>query len=213
MKNMKACEWPDVFNFWFPPDLDQADFEKHRETMQWWMRGGAARSLKPFTDCVEQALAGKLDQWSATAAGRLSLIIVLDQFTRSLFPESAAAYAGDAQALKLAEEGLDNGDFDMLEWPWERLFFLIPLAHTESADHLQRFDRLIEISTRLMEKVPNDLLPLYQFGHEQAVLQRQVIERFGRFPHRNQSLNRRSTPSERIYLETETPVHMRSTDG
>lgn len=206
---MKDYEWHDVYKFWFPPDLDKAAFEKHRETASWWMQGGASQSLKPYADCVELALAGKLDHWSSTPKGRLSLIIVLDQFTRSLCPDSAKAYAGDAQALKLTEDGLENGHLDALEWPWERLFFLIPLAHAEGSDHLQRFSKLIDISNRLMHKVPAYLLPIYQFGHEQAVLQSGIIERFGRFPHRNQILSRLSTPSEEAYLETESPVHTR----
>src|SRR5918997_6669394 len=124
----ESLDWRPVYDFWFPLDLTGADLPAHWRMMQWWMGGGANAELAPFRPVLDAARAGRLDHWRATPRGRLSLIIVLDQFTRGLLAGTPEAYASDADALRLAEEGLANGHFDALATIFERFFFLLPTS-------------------------------------------------------------------------------------
>jgi uncharacterized protein (DUF924 family) len=158
---------------------------------------------------VTAARAGSLDHWLSTPLGRLSLIIVLDQFPRGLFAGTPEAYAGDPAALRIAEEGLRNGHYDALTRPWEKTFFFMPLGHTEGPDHLERLKRVAALGETLATEVPAPLQPLYQFSANQGRGHLDVISRFGRYPHRNAVLGRVSTPEEAAYLEKGEFVHNR----
>jgi uncharacterized protein (DUF924 family) len=202
-------DWRAVYDFWFPLDLTDADLPTHWKMLTWWMRGGASAELAPFRPVLDAARAGHLDHWLETPRGRLSLIIVLDQFTRGLLAGTPETYASDAEALQIAEEGLKNGHYEALTNNWERFFFLMPTAHAEGTDHLDRLDRIIDLSEKAMDDVPAHLLPIYQFSLSQAHGHRDVIARFGRFPHRNALLGRDSTPEEMAYLEKGDYVYNR----
>jgi uncharacterized protein (DUF924 family) len=204
-----AQEWRAVYDFWFPPGLDDADPETHRRMFVWWFGGGANGELPPFAPVVTAARAGSLDHWLSTPLGRLSLIIVLDQFPRGLFAGTPEAYAGDPAALRIAEEGLRNGHYDALTRPWEKTFFFMPLGHTEGPDHLERLKRVAALGETLATEVPAPLQPLYQFSANQGRGHLDVISRFGRYPHRNAVLGRVSTPEEAAYLEKGEFVHTR----
>jgi len=177
--------------------------------MQWWMRGGASAELAPFAPVLEAARAGRLNRWAETPRGRLSLIIVLDQFTRGLLAGTPEAFASDREVLRLAEEGMANGHFDALETIWERFFFLLPTSHAEGPNHMERMDRLVTLSERVLAEAPAHLKPLFAFSLSQARGHRDVIARFGRFPHRNAALGRVSTPEELAYLEKGDYVYNR----
>src|SRR3712207_883687 len=138
----EAQGWRTVYDFWIPPDLDDADLEAHGQMFAWWFGGGANPELPPFAPVVEAAKAGRLDHWPATPLGRLSLIVVLDQFPRGLFAGTPEAYASDPNALRIAEEGLRNGHYDALTRPWEKTFFFMPLGHAEGPDHHSRLERV-----------------------------------------------------------------------
>jgi len=202
-------QWRTVYVFWFPPGLDDADLETHRRMFGWWFGGGANPELPPFAPAVEAARTGRLDHWLAAPQGRLSLIVVLDQFPRALFPGTSEAYACDPEALRIAEEGLRNGDYDALIRPWERTFFFLPLAHAEGPDHLERLARVVALADAVALEAPERLKPLYRHSASQARGHLEVIARFGRFPHRNPILGRNSTPEEVAYLEQGDFVHMR----
>src|SRR5215212_3759657 len=120
-----------VHDFWFPPGLDGADAETLRRQVEWWFGGGSNQALPPFAPVLDAARTGRLDHWSATPLGRLSLIIVLDQFPRGLFVGTPEAYASDPDALRIAEEGLRNGHHAALAKPWEKIFSVMPLVHAE----------------------------------------------------------------------------------
>jgi uncharacterized protein (DUF924 family) len=202
-------DWQPVYNFWFPPGLEAADLQRHWEMLEWWMRGGANAALPPFAPLVEAARSRHLEHWLATPKGRLSLILVLDQFPRGLFAGTPGAFASDAHALRIAEEGLRNGHYEALVSPWEKFFFVLPLAHTEGADHLERMKRVVALGERLAAEAPAHLQALYQFSLSQARGHLDVIRRFGRFPHRNIILGRTSTPDELAYLAKGDFVHTR----
>jgi uncharacterized protein (DUF924 family)/uncharacterized protein YjiS (DUF1127 family) len=202
-------DWKTVYDFWFPPGLENADAQAFRRRAEWWFGGGANAELGPFAHTLTAARSGRLDHWLATPRGRLSLIIVLDQFQRGLFAGKPEAYAADAQALRIAEEGLRNGHYDALTYPWEKTSFFLPLGHAEGPDHLERLYRAVALAEDLAVETPARLKPHYEFSLSQARASRDLIERFGRFPHRNPILGRTSTPEEAAYLKAGDFVHMR----
>lgn len=127
--------WNDVLSFWFPEghDLNIAP-DRHRAYWRWRLHGGAdAEIIGRFADVTERAATGQLDHWAGCAAGRLALIILLDQFSRSLWRDTPRAFAQDKAALALALEGLANGAYDAMPTPWHRITFTQPLGHTEGA--------------------------------------------------------------------------------
>jgi uncharacterized protein (DUF924 family) len=204
-----ALDWRTVHDFWFPPGLDDADLETHRRMFVWWFGSGANAALPPFAPVLEAARTGRLDHWLGTPGGRLSLIVVLDQFPRGLSAGTPDAYASDAEALRIAEEGLRNGQYDALARPWEKTFFVLPLGHAEGPDHLARLERVVAMTETIALEAPERLQPLYRHSVSQARGHLEVISRFGRFPHRNPILGRVSTPEEAAYLAKGDFVHLR----
>ncbi len=197
----------DVLGFWFPPGLD-VDEATHLRQFQWWFRGGADQAIvETFTPTVEAASRGELDPWAEAPRSRLALIVVLDQFSRSLYRDTARAYAQDERALGLAVDGLERGYYDRLRTVWEKTFFFLPLGHSERLDLQERCLRLAEA---LVDEAPNHLRKVYQFSASQARGHRDVIARFGRHPHRNALLGRPSTAEELAYLASGPLVHQRS---
>ncbi|UVF18314.1 DUF924 domain-containing protein [Microvirga terrae] len=203
-------DWREVYDFWFPVDLSEADVAAHWQMLAWWMRGGANAELHRFAPLVRAARAGELDRWRSTPLGRLCLIIVLDQFPRGLFAGAPDAYSSDPETVRLAEEGFDNGHYDALTSPYERFFYFLPLAHAEGPDHLERMRRIVAISEQALDEAPEHLKPVWQFSLSQARANFDIIARFGRFPHRNPVLGRHSTPEELTYLAKGDFVHTRS---
>jgi uncharacterized protein (DUF924 family) len=196
----------DVLAFWFPPGLDR-DAATHLGQVAWWFRGGAdAAIVERFQPLLAAAKRGELDGWAATPRGRLALIIVLDQFSRSIFKGRAEAWEADEKALGLALAGLERGEDRKLAAVWERTFFCLPLGHSERLD-LQ--DRSVALTEAMARDAPPELTSLYEYAVGQARGHRDVIARFGRHPHRNAALGRASTPEELDYLAEGKLVHER----
>lgn len=195
-----AREWDEVIRFWFPDSLEE-DVETHGRHWAWRMRGEADKEIVArFRDLTERAAAGVLDHWASDPQGRLALIVILDQFSRSVWSGSPRAFAQDPRALALALEGLGNGHFEALSAPWERSAYQLVLGHCEGPGHLARLDRAHALAQEILALAPDHLRPIYVFGVEQKVLHRRVIETFGRYPHRNAILGRTSTPEEEAYV-------------
>ena len=204
---MRLEESEDVLRFWFP-ELAGADHAKMVRQFEWWFRGGADSAIaERFSMHLERATHGELDQWSIWPRSRLAVIIVLDQFSRSLYRETARAFAQDPKALALTLEGIENGHYSALETPWEKTFFLLPLGHSEELSHL---DHAVALADRLVADAPADLRRVLEHSASQARGHRDVIARFGRHPHRNAILGRQSTPAELDYLASGKLVHIRS---
>ena len=189
-----------VLTFWFgaAPATDAREF---RVKMKRWYRGGEredAEIRERFGETIEQALAGQLDQWADTPHGRVALILLLDQMTRSAFRGTARAFAGDARAQRLALEMLEAGTVSALGFE-ERHFVFMPLLHAEDATLLDRYNALFP---EMLARVPDWARPLLGDGIEQGQKYRDVIRRFGRFPHRNDALRRPSTAAELEFLKT-----------
>jgi len=190
----------DVLRFWFGPAA-ATNADEFGAKMRRWYLGDAdedAAIQSRFAAAIEQALAGGLDGWAETPRGRLALVLLLDQMTRSVYRGTARAFAGDAMAQRLAIEALESGAGWELGFE-ERHFFYMPLLHAEDAALLERFNTLFP---QALARVPEWARPLFADGLEQGAKYRDLFARFGRFPHRNETLGRRSTPQEVEFLRT-----------
>jgi len=196
-----------VLDFWFPtavPD-DHAEMVVRQE---WWFRGGAdAAILERFGPLFERVACGGLDRWKKYPSMRLALIIVLDQFSRTIHRGSALAYANDAKARALAREGIEAGHYAALTDPWQKTFFLLPLGHSEDVADL---DRAVQLTQELAAEATEPRKRMLEFSADQARRHREVLKRFGRQPHRNEVLGRVSTPDELAYLAKGELVHQRA---
>jgi uncharacterized protein (DUF924 family) len=195
--------WHPVYDFWFPASLDDASLDVHRHMIEWWFGGESNAALPRFAPLLVAAQSGRLDHWRADPQGRLSLILVLDQFRRGLLAGTPAAYATDPECLQITEEGLCNGHYQALTRPWEKTFFLLPLGHVEGPGHIERMRRFLTLAQTIEQEAPARLKPLFQFSISRLREHLDVIARFGRFPHRNPILGRQSTPAEAAYLQEE----------
>jgi uncharacterized protein (DUF924 family) len=203
---MPEDESQEVLRFWFPtrPIGDHAAAVRQFE---WWFAGASnAAVAERFAPLLERAIRGELDHWSASARSRLALIVVLDQFSRSIHRGAARAFAQDANALALALEGIEIGHYAALETPWEKTFFFLPLGHSEELAHLEK---AVELAEQLAAQAPPELRRILEHSASQARGHRDVIARFGRHPHRNAVLGRPSTPEELEYLAGGQLVHTR----
>jgi uncharacterized protein (DUF924 family) len=171
----------DVLDFWFGTDpVERPE----------WFRADPAfdrEIAERFGPLIDTALAGKLDDWAATPRGALARVIVLDQFTRNAFRGTPRAFAGDAQALAAARRMVREGQDEALP-ALQRTFVYLPFEHAEDIEAQREALRLF---ARLGA---GDAGQWAQKHHD-------VIERFGRFPHRNAILGRASRPEEIEFLK------------
>ena len=176
----------DVLEFWFgvPPGPQRAE----------WFRKDAAfdERIRERFGAVHEAASGReLEAWRGTPESMLALVVVLDQFSRNLHRGDARAFAQDAHALECAREAIARGD-DRLLLPVQRQFLYLPLEHSED---LADQERCVELMRAL--EAFEQTRGLTQWAEKHRV----IIERFGRFPHRNAALGRTSTPEELEFLE------------
>ncbi|MEM9318113.1 MAG: DUF924 family protein [Pseudomonadota bacterium] len=209
---MAGFEPQSVLDLWFPDNGHWNSPETHREFWDTRMQGGMdATIIANFAALTKAAARCELDHWAENAPGRLALLIALDQFPRSLWRDTPAAYAQDIKANRLVLEGISNGHFNQ-HLPWERMFYVIALGHCEGPDHLARFDLVDEISEGIIADLPPALAGLGDRLRSQNATVRSVIERFGRHPHRNAIFGRLSSPAEEAYIETGEFPHLRRVD-
>ncbi|HRN77363.1 DUF924 family protein [Ottowia sp.] len=187
----------DVLEFWFgayPLDLQVMQQEQAR----WFQKNEAfdAELRDRFLPTIEAARAGHLDQWAQDPASWLALLIVLDQFPRNAFRGQPDAFASDAQALRVALAGIERGHDKALP-PMARVFCYLPLEHAEDLAMQRRSVALFSALVEAPDAEPADFLAVtLDFAHKHL----EVIERFGRFPHRNAVLGRVNTAAEQDYL-------------
>jgi uncharacterized protein (DUF924 family) len=178
----------EILSFWFGRDRGAP------EPREIWFRSTRAfdeEIARLFLNDCRRAAAGEDDDWMSTPRGCVALILLLDQFPRNLFRGTAGAFGTDAKARLAAWKALERGyDRQVPElWRW---FLYLPFEHSESLED-QR------LAVRLFEALPPD--PWNHAALEFARGHLAIIERFGRFPHRNAALGRQSTPDEEKFLE------------
>jgi uncharacterized protein (DUF924 family) len=188
----------DVLSFWFGEPAQNLDQLKTK--MKRWFGGGPdfdADVKRRFGADIDAAVEGRLDAWLAEPKGWLAVLILLDQFTRNAYRGDAKTHTGDARAVKLTLEALENGKLHTLPLQ-ERHFALMPLLHAEDATSQARY--VVEYA-KFIKDVLEELRPIYESGLEQGAKYSDIIRRFGRFPHRNKLLGRQSTPEEEEFLK------------
>jgi uncharacterized protein (DUF924 family) len=175
----------DILDFWFLP-LGHPDHGKPRDI--WWKSTPEfdAETVSRFGAAIDKAVAGGLDGWKASPEGALALILLCDQFPRNCFRRSARAFCGDAKAIEVARHALARF-FPSVFGLNHRVFYYLPFGHSE-----QLADQ--ELACVLFETVGGEE------NLKSAADHRDVVARFGRFPHRNEVLGRTSTPEELDYL-------------
>lgn len=173
-------EYQPVLDFWFEELTAEQHFEKNGAAD----RGCATR----FVDLHRRLSASVPHSWREDENGCLAAIVVLDQFSRNLFRGSAQAFASDHIALDLARHALDRG-FDQRHEARKRVFFYMPFEHSEDAADQER-------SVALFTAMRDEKLIGYAVRHQE------VIDRFGRFPHRNKVLGRDSSEEEIAFINT-----------
>lgn len=178
MEAAASAAYEQVLDFWFVETRPES----------WWAADPAFDALirRRFAPLHEQAARAELYGWRASPSGRLAEIIVLDQFSRNLLRGSARAYANDLAALALAQEAVAAGAHRALE-PDRRVFLLLPYMHSESHEIHAVAERLFR------EFTP-------PFNHDFELRHKAIIDRFGRYPHRNDELGRASTAEEVAFL-------------
>lgn len=198
----------DVLDFWFPDTGHQNSPETYRAFWTERMQGGMdAAIISKFADVTHAAAFGQLDHWAISPNGRLALLIALDQFPRSLWRGTPAAYAQDIQVARLALDGIANGHFSSLQ-PWEMAFFVIAIGHCEGPDHLERMHMLDDVIEDVIKKLPEQLCvsgPRFRAQHSKV---KQIIETYGRHSHRNGILLRHSTHHEALYISAGDFPHL-----
>lgn len=169
-----------VLDFWFKEAGNQKWFEKNPDFDQ--------ILTERFADVLKQAAAAEFYTWRTSAQGRLAEIIVLDQFSRNIYRHTSAAFSQDAMALALAQEAVAAGILHELDSIEVRNFILMPYMHSES--------KLIHQQAELLFK---------QFSSEKTygfeLRHKVIVDRFGRYPHRNEILGRTSTAEEIEFLK------------
>ena len=190
-----------ILSFWFREQALSAPQIDRR--MDIWFGEDEVFDLeckKEFAQDIELASEGKLDHWAHKPHGRLALILLLDQFRRNIYRNTADAFAKDKLALKLCVEGArDKKDQGLT--PIQKAFFYMPLQHTES---IKVQDKAVEIFKRLAEAVSPTYRETFETMVTFAELHRDIIAQFGRFPHRNKLLGRDNTPEEEEYLAADS---------
>lgn len=187
-----------VLTFWFGERPEDWEPEEGKSALWWSGSPEVDADIRDrFGEDIERACAGELDGWAGTPRGALALVILLDQLTRNVHRGSGLAFAHDAHAQRVACAAIDRGDDRALR-PVERVFLYMPLMHAEDV-HLQR--RCCELFGRLVAEAPADRRDGVARNLDFAERHRAVIERFGRFPHRNDRLGRATTAEEAAFLE------------
>ncbi len=183
IKENSSSEWEQVLHFWFEELVGKQRFEVD-----------ASRDLlmrDRFGKLHERASLGELFSWRSSGEGRLAEIIILDQFSRNIFRGSPLSFSQDIVALCLAQEAVSLG-VDKAFSPPRRMFFYMPYMHSES---LLIHDTAVPLFESLARD-DEDLSLTLDFEHRH----RNIIERFGRYPHRNKILDRTSSPEEEAFL-------------
>jgi uncharacterized protein (DUF924 family) len=186
-----------ICEYWFGCGENDLQVAREKSSL-WWSKNEsvdveiAARFEETLRACEE----GNLDPWSVQPQGLLALILLVDQFPRNIYRETPQSFAYDVLALKWCNLGLSGGLFERLR-PIEQVFCYLPLEHSESLDDQQKS---VELYQALMERVPADMRESFAGYVDFAKKHLAIVERFGRFPHRNKILGRPSTEEEITFL-------------
>jgi len=189
-----------VLEYWLGAELPSNETALTRQPLWFTKSEDTDEEIRHlFGAVLQEALAGKLNgEALESPLGMLSVLIVLDQFTRNAYRGTPKSFAGDARARELALKAIDLGwDVDDSIPTVARIFMYLPLEHTED---MGMQEHSVVAFEQLHQEAPPDLREFFANTLDYAIKHREVIEQFGRFPHRNAILGRESTPAEKAYL-------------
>ena len=189
----------EILDFWFGDATESP--EKAGGRMGLWFGSSLeldAEIRDRFGELFEAASRGELSHWQETAEGSMAFVILLDQFSRNIHRRTAEAFAADPLALAAAERAVESGQEAGMPPIW-RSFLYLPFEHSES---LEDQDRCVELMRRSAARASQEWRELLEGNVRYAEGHREIIARFGRFPHRNQVLGRVDTPEEAEHLKT-----------
>ena len=192
-----SADWETVLDYWFGPIVNGTTAEKRN---QLWFGGEKSTDdyiRSHFETQVLQAARGELDHWQKTARPCLALIILLDQFPLNMYRKSSHAFETEAQAVEICLNGLEQHHHQSLAFV-EKVFFYLPLEHSEDLEHQ---NRCVELFTELHVNAAPHLTEHARSSLDYAIKHRDIVEKFGRFPHRNEFLGRTSTAEEVEFLQ------------
>ena len=199
--SVSLCEEvSEVLRFWFG-ELNEGELPEKEKQMTWWMKSEEFDNLvrRRFERHVLLAEKGRLSRWLEIPLGTVAFIIVVDQFPRNIYRDKPGAFSRDSLALQACLEGIEKG-FDRGIHPVYRVFFYLPLMHSEDLE-IQRLS-VEKYSALENEYAPHpEIRETLAYSTDFAQRHRDIIKRFGRYPHRNASLGRKSTPEEIEFLK------------
>jgi uncharacterized protein (DUF924 family) len=198
MQEVRRDKVHELLDFWFG-NLGSADLPTSDRTNLWFGENEAVKQklLHSFSKEFDAAISGLLIDWAKTPRGRLALIILLDQFPRYIHRRTSQAFAYDDQAQELCVEGLRDR-MDQSLTLIERVFFYMPLVHSENFESQEKSIRLYQ---DLVSLSMSETTQIYQLFLAYAYAHFRVIKEFGRFPQRNKVLGRESTEAELAFLK------------
>ena len=188
----------EILDFWFGP-LDDHGNTLEEKAPLWWQKQDAtdAEIAARFESTVQAAMRGELDAWQATPTDRTALIVTLDQFPRNIYRGMPQAFSADSQALALTQAGIAQNHDQQIPFIY-RVFFYLPLEHAENrAAQAQSVGHFVQ----LLAQAPDGLKEAAANYLDYAKQHQVIVDRFGRFPHRNAILGRLSTPEEEQFLQ------------
>lgn len=188
----------EVLGYWFGELTTPLAYPQEQNKL--WFGGGARVDQEirdRFESLVKEAADNKLNHWNESSRGRLALILLLDQFPRNIYRGTSQAFAYDSLAQKLTLDGI-HSEQDKSLFPIERVFFYLPLEHSED---LALQELSIAKFNQLTSDVDHSLTSAFQSFAEYAQRHFVIIEKFGRFPHRNAMMGRDSTIEEIEFLK------------
>lgn len=191
--------WQPLLDLWFGDDADDAARAK-RQAPLWWGKDKTTDTMLAarFGELADAAANGRLGDWAEVPAGRLALILLLDQLPRNIHRGTPAAFAQDAKAREFCLQGLAQGADRALS-PLARVFFYLPLEHAESRELQARSVALFDALAT--EQAAGSALTTFAGFADFARRHQLIIERFGRFPHRNAILGRPDSEDEAAFLQ------------
>lgn len=197
-KNNPPREIRDILQFWFGEGQTAGEVADEKTALWWSKNRRIDREIAArFAATSEAAGHGALNHWAESPHGLLALIICTDQFPRNMHRDTPRAFAQDPAALAFAKQGVDSGAARQLR-PIERVFAYLPFEHSEALAEQQR---AIALYRELAQGAAPGEAELFNGYLDFARKHHQIIQRFGRFPHRNRILGRPSTDAERAFLE------------
>ena len=190
-----------ILDYWFEGIDESTEVTLELLAAQRWFKKSDETDKEiadKFASDLTKARKGKYESWLETAEGSLALIILLDQFSRNIFRDSAKAFDTDLQVLEYSLRSIKRG-FDQKVFPIKRQFFYLPLMHSEN---LKVQEKAVEFYEELLEEAQanNSCVEYFENTLDYARRHYDVIKQFQRFPHRNAILKRRSTSAELEFL-------------